>query len=200
MLKRVLIPAAALALAALSALPAQAYFTTLVPGPGSDLPADRLVISWTTDLTSGTVTTADLTSLQFELYGNPTFVIVEDVAIVGGVVQALAGNARALGDIDFSFDLDLFNLGGGQGLLSFDNNVADFTPPTDQSMLDAWGTSDTLGATVWVPAESPPNIIMSGSGPAASSTVVPLPAAAPLLAGALGLLGLVARRRRAARG
>ena len=72
---------------------------------------DRAVITWSTDLTSGSGSSADITDLRVDLYGNGVLVQT-DSAVINGVVQPLPGidvgrEDLPLGSaVDLDFDLD----------------------------------------------------------------------------------------------
>lgn len=199
------LPAAALCALvplALSALPAAAtpatayrYVTTLTPTV--TVPVGRLEIAWTTTLETGIVTESDLVSLEFLLWAAASppatpLLIAGDLAISGSAVQPLGGAARSLGDLDFAFDLDAYQVNGLSGLLAFDNDVGGDAPTAPGTALDASGTGSAMAVAVW----NDGNYQGGWSGAVTESTAVPLPAAAPLLA--FGLAGLVALSRRRA--
>lgn len=93
------------------------FQTTLTLGsPGGTPLVDTVVINWSTDLTSGTVSESDLTNWSYELLGGGSSVYSETV-IAAGVVQPIGGVSRTLSDLLFDFDLDTLTLN------EFDNDI-----------------------------------------------------------------------------
>ncbi len=66
---------------------------------------DELVIDWTTEEMSGSITSAHLTELTFTLR-EAGEVVYQDQAIINSLPQPISGQSRALSDIEMSIDLD----------------------------------------------------------------------------------------------
>ncbi len=95
---------------------ASTFQTTLtLDSPGGTPFIDTIVFEWSTDLTSGMVTEADLTNWSYELFGSGSSVYSETV-VLDSVVQPIGGVSRSIGDIPFDFDLDTLTLA------NFDND------------------------------------------------------------------------------
>ena len=67
---------------------------------------DELVIDWSTEEMSGSITAEHLTDLTFTL-SNAGEVIYQDQAIINSLPQPISGGPRALSDIEMSIDLDI---------------------------------------------------------------------------------------------
>ncbi|MAS45643.1 MAG: hypothetical protein CML46_14280 [Rhodobacteraceae bacterium] len=177
-----------------AALPAMTtYTTTLTPSdPGASI--GRLEIRWRTGLDSGDVLHTDLDLLELKLFAPASdFVIVEDLAIAGGVVQPLGNVARAGDGVSFRFDLDAFALDSAAGLEDIRNDVHSIAPTaTVNAVLEAGSAFDLLTARVFQDGA----LIGAWDGSVGVRTVVPLPAAGALMAGGLVVLGAAGRRRR----
>ena len=175
-------------------------FTTTITADAAPAGVDRLEIHWFTEQETGAVTAADLSYLKFEIYGSadPSLVMVEDIAILGGLAQDLGGLDRTLDDLSFSFDLDAWALDPGQGLTAFDNDAEDEASYGGDAMLLTSGGAGTWAFELYVGGGG--GLRASYDGPAEAVTFVPLPAPAALLGAGLLALGGLRRSRRAPQG
>ena len=202
-----LLLAAALALPAASA----SALTTFVRPVADNPDYLYLRIDWETSLASGPVEAADLSYLKFTTYGLSGGVQGEDEAIVDGAVQSLGNAARSLGDLAFSFVLDLPEGERHLALKAFDNNLgdnalaydlADFPGDQALTMLDVSGALDEPSGKVLVDiafhapaAGGPPSPELKYQHADVVSVVAtPLPGALGFLAAGLGALALLRRR------
>lgn len=151
--------------------------------------ATRVVYEWATPLTSGAVSTANLTDLKMQLY-NGAALVYTDTVISGGVLQAFGGLARTAADVVWDFDLTSGTLAQMRNFLPgnaagatgtqyiVDDNV---TLPFDGDVLFQRVLGGTLqGATL--------------DELSSQSTVAPEPATTALVG--FGLLAVACLRRR----
>ncbi|WP_339950006.1 hypothetical protein [uncultured Albimonas sp.] len=195
-----LVLAAALALPAASA----SAFSTVVTPLETGLEYAYLQINWQTGKTSGLVDVADLSFLEFEIFGLDGLLQFTDLAIEDGLVAPLGNNARDLSDLAFSFELGLPPEDRGLALKSFDNNLGDVSlilGGDTFTMLDVAGLLNpatgliAVSTSTWAPAGAPPSPTLQYQRlDVASVVATPLPGALALLAAGLGALGLVRRR------
>ena len=151
---------------------------------------NKVVVYWTSELTSGQVQQSDLTNWSITLLNNDT-TVYSDMVIKGGSVQSNKGVARGIADVLFQFNLDTGVAG------DFDNMLAGITLSSAASTaynIYSYPTS-TQG-----PPYSSLGLWKNGNestrqlpGYLSVSTVaVPAPGAIALL----GMAGLMGRRRR----
>ena len=171
-----------------------AYVTTTyilnTPYTDSTPNVNKVVVYWTSQLTSGQVQQSDLTNWSITLLNNDT-TVYSDMVIKGGSVQSNKGVARGIADVLFQFNLDTGVAG------DFDNMLAGITLSSAASTaynIYSYPTS-TQG-----PPYSSLGLWKNGNestrqlpGYLSVSTVaVPAPGAIALL----GMAGLMGRRRR----
>ena len=171
-----------------------AYVTTTyilnTPYTNSTPNVNKVVVYWTSELTSGQVQQSDLTNWSITLLNNDT-TVYSDMVIKGGSVQSNKGVARGIADVLFQFNLDTGVAG------DFDNMLAGITLSSAASTaynIYSYPTS-TQG-----PPYSSLGLWSNGNestrqlpGYLSVSTVaVPAPGAIALL----GMAGLMGRRRR----
>ena len=171
-----------------------AYVTTTyilnTPYTDSTPNVNKVVVYWTSELTSGQVQQSDLTNWSITLLNNDT-TVYSDMVIKGGSVQSNKGVARGIADVLFQFNLDTGVAG------DFDNMLAGITLSSAASTaynIYSYPTS-TQG-----PPYSSLGLWKNGNestrqlpGYLSVSTVaVPAPGAIALL----GMAGLMGRRRR----
>ena len=151
---------------------------------------NKVVVYWSSQLTSGQVQQSDLTNWSITLLNNDT-TVYSDMVIKGGSVQSNKGVARGIADVLFQFNLDTGVAG------DFDNMLAGITLSSAASTaynIYSYPTS-TQG-----PPYSSLGLWKNGNestrqlpGYLSVSTVaVPAPGAIALL----GMAGLMGRRRR----
>ena len=151
---------------------------------------NKVVVYWTSELTSGQVQQSDLTNWSITLLNNDT-TVYSDTVIKQGSVQSNKGVARGIADVLFQFNLDTGVAG------DFDNMLAGITLSSAASTaynIYSYPTS-TQG-----PPYSSLGLWKNGNestrqlpGYLSVSTVaVPAPGAIALL----GMAGLMGRRRR----
>ena len=151
---------------------------------------NKVVVYWTSELTSGQVQQSDLTNWSITLLNNDT-TVYSDMVIKGGSVQSNKGVARGIADVLFQFNLNTGVAG------DFDNMLAGITLSSAASTaynIYSYPTS-TQG-----PPYSSLGLWKNGNestrqlpGYLSVSTVaVPAPGAIALL----GMAGLMGRRRR----
>ena len=171
-----------------------AYVTTTyilnTPYTDSTPNVNKVVVYWTSELTSGQVQQSDLTNWSITLLNNDT-TVYSDTVIKQGSVQSNKGVARGIADVLFQFNLDTGVAG------DFDNMLAGITLSSAASTaynIYSYPTS-TQG-----PPYSSLGLWKNGNestrqlpGYLSVSTVaVPAPGAIALL----GMAGLMGRRRR----
>ena len=171
-----------------------AYVTTTyilnTPYTDSTPNVNKVVVYWTSELTSGQVQQSDLTNWSITLLNNDT-TVYSDTVIKQGSVQSNKGVARGIADVLFQFNLDTGVAG------DFDNMLAGITLNSAASTaynIYSYPTS-TQG-----PPYSSLGLWKNGNestrqlpGYLSVSTVaVPAPGAIALL----GMAGLMGRRRR----
>ena len=171
-----------------------AYVTTTyilnTPYTNSTPNVNKVVVYWTSELTSGQVQQSDLTNWSITLLNNDT-TVYSDTVIKQGSVQSNKGVARGIADVLFQFNLDTGVAG------DFDNMLAGITLSSAASTaynIYSYPTS-TQG-----PPYSSLGLWKNGNestrqlpGYLSVSTVaVPAPGAIALL----GMAGLMGRRRR----
>ena len=171
-----------------------AYVTTTyilnTPYTNSTPNVNKVVVYWTSELTSGQVQQSDLTNWSITLLNNDT-TVYSDTVIKQGSVQSNKGVARGIADVLFQFNLDTGVAG------DFDNMLAGITlssaastayniysyPTSTQgppySSLGLWSNGDE--STRQLPGYL-----------SVSTVAVPAPGAIALL----GMAGLMGRRRR----
>lgn len=148
----------------------------------------QVLMSWSTDLTSGVVDQGDLTdwSISFLSSGN---LFYTDNIVTAGAVQSIGGVSRGITDILFSFNLDTLTAGNFDNMLQgallagasepaynvYSYPTGPFGPP--YSTLGIWANGSE--STRELPGYS---------------SVVTVPAPGALAA--IALAGLCARRRR----
>ena len=171
-----------------------AYVTTTyilnTPYTDSTPNVNKVVVYWSSQLTSGQVQQSDLTNWSITLLNNDT-TVYSDMVIKGGSVQSNKGVARGIADVLFQFNLDTGVAG------DFDNMLSGITLSSAASTaynIYSYPTS-TQG-----PPYSSLGLWKNGNestrqlpGYLSVSTVaVPAPGAIALL----GMAGLMGRRRR----
>ena len=171
-----------------------AYVTTTyilnTPYTDSTPNVNKVVVYWTSELTSGQVQQSDLTNWSITLLNNDT-TVYSDTVIKQGSVQSNKGVARGIADVLFQFNLNTGVAG------DFDNMLAGITLSSAASTaynIYSYPTS-TQG-----PPYSSLGLWKNGNestrqlpGYLSVSTVaVPAPGAIALL----GMAGLMGRRRR----
>ena len=171
-----------------------AYVTTTyilnTPYTNSTPNVNKVVVYWTSELTSGQVQQSDLTNWSITLLNNDT-TVYSDTVIKQGSVQSNKGVARGIADVLFQFNLDTGVAG------DFDNMLAGITlnsaastayniysyPTSTQgppySSLGLWSTGNE--STRQLPGYL-----------SVSTVAVPAPGAIALL----GMAGFMGRRRR----
>lgn len=77
----------------------------------------QVLVSWSTDLTGGIVSQADLTDWSISLLGGGNLVYT-DVVVTAGSVQSIGGVSRGFADILFTFNLDTLSAGDFDNMLS----------------------------------------------------------------------------------
>ena len=167
-------------------------FQPVSVGTGAVDPAlgDRIVVDWTTDLTSGFVDVTGLTDLTFTLFGAGTPVFVDQV-IVGGVFQPFGGVARSAGVVDFTLDID----SGSIALLN--NYTFDLSLTTGTVYQMRFIGSPPVSASQFVDGVFLPDSSVSSAPTAITTqqiaTAVPAPPTILLLLSGLVGAGLVLR-------
>lgn len=155
---------------------------------------NKVVVYWTSHLTSGQVQQSDLTNWSITLLNNDT-TVYSDMVIKGGSVQSNKGVARGIADVLFQFNLDTGVAG------DFDNMLAGITlssaastayniysyPTSTQgppySSLGLWKNGDE--STRQLPGYL-----------SVTSDIQGIPTPAPSAIALLGMAGLMGRRRR----
>lgn len=164
------------------------FYTLNTPYTVTSPDVTQVLMSWSTNLTSGIVDQDDLTdwSISFLNGGN---LFYTDNIVTAGTVQSLGGVTRGIADILFSFNLDTLTAGDFDNMLQgsllanasgpaynvYSYPTGPFDPP--YSTLGIWANGNE--ATRELPGYS-------------SVYTVPAPGAIA----ALALAGLCARRRR----
>ena len=190
---KLFVRAAAAGLALLGgALASTTYITTLTEDPNAGPSVDgidQVVVSFTTNKTSGLITGADLIDYQIAFYDNGAFVY-RDTIIAGGVGQGIGAASRDASSVFFRYDADAltlsqFNHGSLSaavaGLIYLSN---DFVTLESDGIVEIARVVDGMLEA------------LSSTTPWSQSTVVPLPPAAILFAGPL-LLAAARRRKKA---
>jgi hypothetical protein len=165
------------------------FYTLNTPYTATSPDVTQVMMSWSTNLTSGIVDQDDLTdwSISFLNGGN---LFYTDNIVTAGSVQSLGGVTRGIADILFSFNLDTLTAGDFDNMLQgallagasgpaynvYSYPTGPFDPP--YSTLGIWANGNE--ATRELPGYS-------------SVYTVP----APGVLAALALAGLSSRRRRA---
>ena len=175
-----------------------AYVTTTyilnTPYTNSTPNVNKVVVYWTSELTSGQVQQSDLTNWSITLLNNDT-TVYSDTVIKQGSVQYNKGVARGIADVLFQFNLDTGVAG------DFDNMLAGITlssaastayniysyPTSTQgppySSLGLWSNGDE--STRQLPGYL-----------SVTSDIQGIPTPAPGAIALLGMAGLMGRRRR----
>ena len=175
-----------------------AYVTTTyilnTPYTDSTPNVNKVVVYWSSQLTSGQVQQSDLTNWSITLLNNDT-TVYSDMVIKGGSVQSNKGVARGIADVLFQFNLDTSVAG------DFDNMLAGITlssaastayniysyPTSTQgppySSLGLWKNGDE--STRQLPGYL-----------SVTSDIQGIPTPAPGAIALLGMAGLMGRRRR----
>jgi hypothetical protein len=146
-------------------------------GPCSDFPYNNSIVpggslSGTAEITDGIVSAINLSVSGLRFAYDFTTVQNNGVNFCSGCASATSGSegGLALSHIDFFFDAILRITPSANGLTTL-SYVAGFDNPFDQQGVGQWKGSGTF------------------------TVVTPLPAALPLLAGGIGVLGLFGWRR-----
>lgn len=163
-------------------------------------PADgnRIVVDWSTALTTGRVEGQDVVNATFRLFGEGVL-LFEDEALIGGVLQPIGGVTRVTLDSDFwEFDLDDWLLDPSDGLITYDNDIdvvqenggvgETYNIYRAQNLFYVDGVQTDSGFTRYN-FNAPTTVVFTEV-----VAPVPLPAGLPLLAAALGALAVVRRR------
>ena len=175
-----------------------AYVTTTyilnTPYTDSTPNVNKVVVYWTSELTSGQVQQSDLTNWSITLLNNDT-TVYSDMIIKQGSVQSNKGVARGIADVLFQFNLNTGVAG------DFDNMLAGITlssaastayniysyPTSTQgppySSLGLWKNGDE--STRQLPGYL-----------SVTSDIQGIPTPAPGAIALLGMAGLLGRRRR----
>lgn len=92
------------------------FYTLNTPYTATSPDVTQVMMSWSTNLTSGIVSQADLTdwSISFLAGGN---LFYTDNVVTAGTVQSLGGVARGIADILFSFNLNTLTAGDFDNML-----------------------------------------------------------------------------------
>ena len=155
---------------------------------------NKVVVYWTSELTSGQVQQSDLTNWSITLLNNDT-TVYSDMVIKGGSVQSNKGVARSIADVLFQFNLDTGVAG------DFDNMLAGITLSSAASTaynIYSYPTS-TQG-----PPYSSLGLWSNGNEStrqlpgylSVTSDIQGIPTPAPGAIALLGMAGLMGRRRR----
>ena len=163
-------------------------YTLNTPYTAASPNVTQVLMSWSTNLTSGTVEQDDLTdwSLSFLNGGN---LFYTDNIVSAGSVQAIGGVSRGILDIVFNFNLDTFTAG------NFDNLVEGVR------LAGASGPAYNIYSYPQGPFEPPYSTLGSWANGNESTRQLPgyssvFTVPAPGTIAAIALVGLCTRRRR----
>ena len=155
---------------------------------------NKVVVYWTSHLTSGQVQQSDLTNWSITLLNNDT-TVYSDMVIKGGSVQSNKGVARGIADVLFQFNLDTGVAGDFDNMLpgitlssaaSTAYNIYSYPTSTQgppYSSLGLWKNGDE--STRQLPGYL-----------SVTSDIQGIPTPAPSAIALLGMAGLMGRRRR----
>lgn len=194
MIKSIIATAAAVFLA--GSVQATTYLTEIyVDGLDAPLVGDiellRVDVTWSTNVSSGTVEVGDLDSLRFDLI-DTTGVFYTDIAIVAGVAQPISGINRQTSDLIFDFD---FGVGFGT-LLEFDNDLfVNQNPGATGLSYHVYRSYDEIRGAKFLDGATERSLSYDILSQATGVAQVPLPPAALALLGGLTALGGLGRRR-----
>ncbi len=153
----------------------------------------QISIAGSVNLAGSDFTIGDAGVIDVDL-NDPGFVVVATGDFSGIPINPDAGSAVALTDIDFDIAGIIWSVGGFTFTATSFSNIDSVEGEFDAyGVVSHTGFDDTAG-TLEFTTQGPSGTTVSFS----ATTVVPVPAAGFLLLGALGGLGLMRRRRKAA--